>query len=111
MTWHPTGVAFEALAPGALREVVVGESTIVLVRAGNAVSAIDAVCPHRGGFLSDGTLDGVRLQCPVHGAIFDVRTGGVLADPFGIEPPEGDVEPVRGYPARVVAGMIEVDLP
>ena len=111
MTWKNTGVAVSALAPGALLEVVVDATTIVLARVGPLVFALDAVCPHIGGLLGDGTLAGRRLTCPVHGAVFDVGTGAVLADPFGVEPPEGGVSPVTVYPARIEAGMVEVDLP
>lgn len=110
MTWRPTGVAFDTLPAGTMREVTAGETSILLLRVGAAVYAIDPVCPHLGGILAEGTLDGVRLRCGEHGAIFDARNGTVLADPFGLEPPEGGVDPVAHHPVRIDAGMIEVDL-
>jgi nitrite reductase/ring-hydroxylating ferredoxin subunit len=111
MTWKPTGIAAATLRPGAMREVMVGTTSIVVARVGPLVFSADAVCPHLGGLLSDGTLAGRRLTCPVHGATFDVGTGQVITDPFGVEPPEGAVAPVSTYPTRVENGMVEVDLP
>ena len=111
MTWRKTGVAEPTLPVGSLREVMVGSASVLLIRLPNGVRAVDALCPHLGGLLADGTLTGVRLKCPEHGAVFDVTNGSVAVDPFGIEPPEGGVDPIAAYPTRVVAGMIEVDLP
>ncbi len=111
MTWKPTGVAATTLRPGTTREVLVGASLVLLARVGPLVFAVDPVCPHLGGLLSDGSLAGRRLTCPVHGATFDVGNGSVIADPFGIEPPAGDVAPLSSYPARIENGMVEVDLP
>lgn len=111
MTWRSTRVAAATMAPGSVREVMLGVSSVLLVRLGPDVRATEAICPHEGGLLSDGTLTGFRISCPVHAAAFDVTTGRVLADPDGIEPPLGRVDPLLVYPTRVVAGMIEVDLP
>lgn len=96
---------------GSRREVMVGSRSVLFVRLGDAIHAIEPICPHLGGLLADGALEGNRLACPEHGAIFDVTNGRVIADPFGVEPPEGAVEPIAAYPVRQVDGMIEVDLP
>jgi len=90
---------------------MLGSRSVLLLHAEGAVRATEAICPHIGGLLADGTLAGSRLTCPEHGAIFDVRNGKVVADPFGVEPPEGAVEAIATYPVRVVAEMIEVDVP
>jgi nitrite reductase/ring-hydroxylating ferredoxin subunit len=111
MPWKPTGVALDTLAPHSLREVQVGGSSLLLVRGGAEVTALDPYCPHAGGVLSEGILEGNRLVCPVHSAVFDVTDGFVLEDPFGILPPAGGVEPLGHYPVRVVNGVVEVDLP
>ncbi|MCI4372681.1 MAG: Rieske (2Fe-2S) protein [Thermoplasmata archaeon] len=111
MPWKATGVAAAAFVPGTLREVTVGGSALLLVRGAEEIRALDPYCPHAGGVLAEGTLEGSRLACPVHAAIFDTATGGVIEDPFGISPPTGGVDPLTLYPVRVVAGMVEVDLP
>jgi nitrite reductase/ring-hydroxylating ferredoxin subunit len=38
-------------------------------------------CPHAGGPLCEGTLEGAIIECPWHGSKFDVRTGAVVARP------------------------------
>ena len=111
MSWSPTGVALATLAPGATRELMIGPTMLLLARVGPVVYAVDSACPHVGGLLADGTLAGRRLSCPVHHAVYDVATGEVLVDPFGIDPPQGNAAPLSCYPTRLVDGMVEVDLP
>jgi nitrite reductase/ring-hydroxylating ferredoxin subunit len=111
VTWRATGVASDTLAPGTTREVMVGATSVLLAHVGTTIFGLEATCPHIGGLLADGTLLGARLTCPDHGAIFDVTNGKVIADPFGVEPPEGAVDEVITYPTRVVNGLVEVDVP
>jgi len=111
VTWKATGISVASFAAGSLREARVGASSVLLVRLAEEIHALDPYCPHAGGVLAEGTLEGVRLSCPVHSAVFDAASGQVLADPFGIAPPEGGVDPLTQFPVRVVAGMVEVDLP
>lgn len=66
--------------PGRL-VVEVADRTLVLVRVGADVFALDDVCTHDGGTLSDGPLEGTDLVCPRHGAKFDIRTGKPRAMP------------------------------
>jgi naphthalene 1,2-dioxygenase system ferredoxin subunit len=55
-----------------------------------------------GGRLSDGWLDGELIECPLHAARFDVRTGKVL------DPPA--TEDLKTYPVRIVDDEIQVKL-
>ncbi len=111
MAWQRTGVAIGAFPPGSMREVHLAATSVLLVRLADAVRATGAICPHEGGILADGTLSGSRIACPVHGATFDALTGRVMADPDGIEPPQGAIGPIPVFPTRVVDGMVEVSLP
>ena len=111
MAWHRTGVALETVPVGTSREVLLGATSVLLVRTEGGLHAVEAVCPHVGGLLADGVLVGQRLTCPEHAAVFDVADGNVLADPYGVEPPQGAVEPLRTFGVRVAAGAIEVELP
>jgi len=55
---------------------------VCLVRDGNTVHAVDDRCPHRDFAISGGDLvEPYVLECPWHGARFDVRTGAVLSGP------------------------------
>jgi nitrite reductase/ring-hydroxylating ferredoxin subunit len=111
MTWRPTGVAASTLPTGTPREISLGGQSVLLVRVGEEVRALDPYCPHAGGVMAEGTVEGLRLTCPVHAAVFDARSGAVIEDPFGISPPQGGVDPLSSYSTRVVDGMVEVDLP
>jgi nitrite reductase/ring-hydroxylating ferredoxin subunit len=60
---------------GTAREYVVDGHVIALFRVGDAFHALDGICPHQGGPLGKGRLDGCIVTCPWHGWQFDVRTG------------------------------------
>lgn len=63
------------LPEGARRVVEAGGKTFALVRVNGAVFAVDNTCPHRGGELGCGDLQGFHLYCPLHAWSFDVRDG------------------------------------
>ena len=80
-----------------------GGVTVAVFNGGNGrFHACGAVCPHEDGPLGEGWLEGEAVVCPWHGFDFDLRTGRCLVD-------EALAVPV--YPARVVEGAVEVDLP
>jgi nitrite reductase/ring-hydroxylating ferredoxin subunit len=110
MSWKSTGVAVATLADGVSREVTVGGSSILLVAWKGQVHALTGICPHLGGILADGLIEEGHVTCPEHNAQFEIATGKVLVDPFGMEPPQGGVDPLQSYATRVEAGMVEVDL-
>ena len=56
-------------------EVVAGDRMIALFNVNGELLALDGVCPHQGGPLGQGSLDGCIVTCPWHGWQFDVRTG------------------------------------
>lgn len=66
------------LADGTMKEVVVEGRKILLARVGDRYYAADNRCPHMGGRLSEGTLEGVVVTCPRHGSQFDLSSGGVV---------------------------------
>ena len=88
---------------GEARVVEIGARSVALCHvAGDAIYAIDNLCTHDDGPLGDGTLHGDRVECPRHGALFDVRSGAAKTLPA--------VRGVRSYPVRVVEGDVEVAL-
>lgn len=66
------------LLPGNKKKVLLEEKEILLANIQGTYYAIDNTCPHMGGSLADGTLEGSQIICPKHGSIFDVRTGQVV---------------------------------
>jgi 3-phenylpropionate/trans-cinnamate dioxygenase ferredoxin subunit len=75
---------------------------IALFRVGEAFYALSDTCTHRGGPLSEGTVEGAEVTCPWHGAKFDIKTGAVLGPPAGRE--------VRSYPVRVAGADVEIEV-
>ena len=66
--------------PGSLL-VEADDRLIVLIHVDGNMYALDDVCTHDGGPLSEGPLDGHTIACPRHGAKFDVRDGRALSMP------------------------------
>jgi nitrite reductase (NADH) small subunit len=69
------------LEDGTVREVLVKGQPVALARVGGRVHAMDGVCPHAGGPLAEGLLEGTTLRCPMHGWTFDVVTGDCHVNP------------------------------
>ena len=76
---------------------------IALCTTADGTYAIDDVCSHDGGALDQGELDGNTIECPRHGALFDVTTGAPKTLPA--------VRGVKSYATRTVDGHIEVEVP
>lgn len=73
---------------------------LALFRVADAVYAIDDSCPHAGGSLANGKLDGTRVRCPVHGLSFEL----------GIECPHApSMMDVRRHAVRIEDGMVVLD--
>ena len=64
-----------ALPPGRVMEAEIGQSTFVICNAGGHLYAYDGICPHAGGPLGQGNLEGNVLICPWHAWEYDCRTG------------------------------------
>ncbi len=69
------------LAPGERKIVEVDGRFIALFNVGGEFYAIEDVCTHDDGPLGEGELDGYTIECPRHGAQFDIRDGRVLRFP------------------------------
>lgn len=69
------------LPEGAVRHIVVHDKPMALCKVDGQFFAVNAVCPHMGGPLASGRLNGCLLTCPWHGWTYDVRTG--LPDHLG----------------------------
>lgn len=65
----------EEVPPGTGREVAAGGRIIALYNVDGEFYAIDGICPHAGGPLGRGTLNGAVVTCPWHGWQFDVTSG------------------------------------
>ncbi len=75
---------------------------IALFNLGGEFYAIDDTCTHRGGPLSEGSIEGEEVECPWHGAHFNIKSGDVTASPA----PGG----VTKYQVRVTGDDIEIEI-
>ena len=88
------------IADGAVKVVRIEDQPIALFRLGDAFYAMDDMCSHDGGPLAEGRIDGTTIECPRHGARFDIRTGAVLCLPAS--------SPVATYAVRVAGDEVQV---
>jgi nitrite reductase/ring-hydroxylating ferredoxin subunit len=95
------------LAEGTVAVVDVSGHGFAVANVGGRFFAVDNACPHRGGYLGEGEINPDwsewALECPLHGSVFDVRSGEVLNPPAATG--------VRTYPVEVdgLAVRISVD--
>ena len=75
--WLEAGKTAE-LADGSMKEVDVQGRLILLARVGDRYFAAAGRCPHMGGRLSNGRLEGSVITCPRHGSQFDLSDGRVM---------------------------------
>jgi 3-phenylpropionate/trans-cinnamate dioxygenase ferredoxin component len=85
----------DELPPGGKILADVDGRAIAVFHCDGGYYAIDDVCTHDGGPLAEGELIGCEIQCPRHGARFDVRTGRPTRMP-AIEPVATHAVEVRG---------------
>jgi nitrite reductase (NADH) small subunit len=64
-----------SLPPGSVMEFMSGEQPYAICNWGGTVTALNGVCPHRGGPLGQGIVEGAKIVCPWHGWEFDLATG------------------------------------
>lgn len=90
----------EDLAPGEMMYVEVDDEPVCLINKDGEFFAICDTCTHEEASLSDGTIIGDEIECPLHGGAFRIRTGEPTQFPV--------VVPVETFRVRVVDDMIEV---
>ncbi len=92
----------QEIPPGGAKQVTANGKIIGLFNVGGTIHAIDDTCTHRGGPLSEGLLSGSEVECPWHGARFDVTSGAHLCPPA----PRG----VSPYKVQIVGDEVQVDV-
>ncbi|MGQ9887416.1 MAG: non-heme iron oxygenase ferredoxin subunit [Aggregatilineales bacterium] len=92
----------DEIKPGERMVFEVGRHWVVVFNVDGNYYALRDLCTHDDGPLAEGQLDGCEIECPRHGARFDVRTGEVTAPPA--------VRPVPSYNVRVVGSEIQIEV-
>jgi nitrite reductase (NADH) small subunit len=83
------------------KEFVCGGRAICIANLNGTYSAMDGVCPHRGGPLGQGTIEGGKVVCPWHAWAWDAKTGATEFDPS---------MKVHIYPIKIENGEVMVEI-
>ena len=87
---------------GTTKVVVIGNQEIAICNADGQICAVDNICSHDESPLEQGELIGFEIECPRHGAKFDVRTGEATEAPATL--------PIDTFPVQVDGDDIQVDV-
>jgi nitrite reductase (NADH) small subunit len=85
---------------GEAKEFSAGSRTLCIANVDGVIRALDNECPHRGGPLGEGMIEGGKLICPWHAWSFDPATGAT----------DASQERVAVYPVTVEAQEVFVNI-
>ena len=94
-------LAFDQIVEGKPVKIEKAGKTICVARVGQEVFAIADTCTHSDASLSEGDVTGFKIECWLHGAEFDLRTGEALTPPA--------VAPIKTYSVSVDGDSVTVD--
>ncbi|MBM3485777.1 MAG: non-heme iron oxygenase ferredoxin subunit [Alphaproteobacteria bacterium] len=91
------------LDPGEAKQVLIGRKEIAIYNLEGAFYATDDICTHAYASLADGYIEGDRVECPLHGGCFEIKTGKACTPPC--------VEDLKTYTVKIEGDQIFVGLP
>jgi len=98
----------EDVVSGKPKVVEVSNLRIALVKvdtdssSNHGIYAIQDICTHDDGPLAEGAVQGEEIECPRHGARFNIKTGEVLSMPA--------ITPVQIFPVRIHGSQVEIEV-
>jgi NAD(P)H-dependent nitrite reductase small subunit len=98
VSWRDVAPA-DSFGLDTVRPARVAGVRLAVGRGADGFFALDGICPHAGGVLGDGLVDGKVLVCPLHAFGFELRSGYCAEDPS---------ISVRSYDVRVENGVLQV---
>ena len=90
------------VSPGSALKVETGSLVLAVFNVDGEYYAMDDLCTHGPGSLSEGYIDGDVIECNFHNGQFDIKTGEVVSPPCMI--------PVKTYPAVVEGDAVFIDV-
>ncbi|MGQ0620607.1 MAG: non-heme iron oxygenase ferredoxin subunit [Panacagrimonas sp.] len=93
--------AVSDLADGEMQPVGHAAQRLGICRIAGEWFAFENNCSHEDFALTEGALDGMEIECPMHGARFCLRTGAVRAIPASCG--------IKVYPVRVESGEVLIE--
>lgn len=100
--WHEVASEDQVIDGHGIRFDIAGER-IAVFRDGEHVYALGDRCSHAEASLSEGEVFDGEIECPRHGAVFDLATGAAKSLPA--------TRPVPSYGVRIRDGVVEVEVP
>src|SRR5215472_18745316 len=101
MAWQRVASINEIDRDGVLGLDVDG-SPVALYRLGNKVFATAGICTHAMAILADGFVEDGKIECPLHQALFDIKSGKALSGPA--------TEDLRTFAVKIDGDDVLVDL-
>lgn len=92
--------AVDEIEEGKPKRVRAKTFPVLLLKRGDRIHAIAAICPHLGGPLDKGTIEGETVTCPWHGSVFSLHDGRLIHGPA--------TAPVPTFEVRVAGGRVSV---
>ena len=87
---------------GQFKDVQAGGKHLLVCHTASGFHVVDDTCTHDDGPLGSGWLEGEAIECPRHGAKFDVTTGRVLCLPAAV--------PINAYRVTMDGDQVKVNL-
>src|SRR5690348_4929285 len=101
MAWQKAA-ALSELSEGSAIGVHVGTTPIALYQLDGAVYATHGICTHAMAILADGFVEDGKIECPLHQALFDIKSGKALSGPA--------TEDLRTYAVKIDGDEVLIDL-
>jgi 3-phenylpropionate/trans-cinnamate dioxygenase ferredoxin subunit len=104
------------LKDGIMKEIIVGDHEVFLARVKDKIYAADNICPHMGGKLGQGKLEGTVVTCPRHASKFDLIDGRVIrwTDWTGVKASVSKLfrapRPIITYPVKIDGNNILIEI-
>ena len=76
-----TQIQFSNLVEGKPQKISLGDKDVCVARIGEEVFAVADICTHSEASLSEGDISNYKIECWLHGAEFDLRTGEAMTPP------------------------------
>ena len=94
--------AINTMTEGRLFSFNVNGRRVAVAKVGDQFFAVDDLCTHDDGPLGEGLVEGCEVECPRHGARFDLKTGAAIRMPA--------VVGVKVHATRVTNGHLEIQI-
>ena len=95
-------LSLSSLVPGKPQRIEKDSESICVARIGDEVFAIGDTCSHSDASLSEGDITDFKIECWLHGAEFDLRTGQAVTPPA--------TAPVQKYSVTVDGDSVTIDM-